>query len=445
MSMASIQTGIGPSSRMEERKRYKVMGTLIVLFFASLLMEGVLRKWLLTPLQKPLFFVREPFLFLIYWYYLRTFRPNRLWLHPFLLYAYLVVMLSIAQNIHWQYPLLVPIMGFRFFCMYIPLAFIMWDTLTEHQLRRIIRLLLWVSVPIAILVFLQFASPVASPINKGISDDVAGRFTVAADIIRPYGPFTFVLGQNAFAGMMIAIWLITYDQRLRLKPGKILLIASGMSVLTMGALSGGRTFFAYLILVLLAYVLAGFTSGQVSLGAKRFVRVLVFAIFFLMTFVIVFPRAYESMSYRQTTATQHEGSTVRRAFRTFTKSFEVAETAPLFGYGVGSGINAVRNLVGDGESFKNGEFEWERAVNEFGPVFGFPLLALRSWLVFWLLWRAINFNKRYGDGSAVILWGFVGPMIATAQITMQNSMLGLSWFAVGLLLAMTKPPLPKNT
>ncbi|WP_157960108.1 hypothetical protein [Albibacillus kandeliae] len=420
-------------------RRYRTIGTLVILFVASLLMEGVLRKWILTPIQKPLFFIREPFLFLIYWCYLRYFRVNRLWFDTYLLYCYAVAVLSFAQNIFLQYPVLVPLMGFRFFCLYVPLAFIMWDVLNRDQLRRVVVFLLWISAPVAILVFFQFSSPVASPINKGISDDVVGRFTVAKDVIRPYGPFTFVLGQNAFAGMMIAIWLIAFDQRNRFKFGAITMVISGISVLTMGALSGGRTFFAYLFLALCAYILAGFTSGRLDLGAKRLMRVVIFTVCFLVTFVVIFPKAYESMSYRQETATQIEGSTARRAFRMLTAGFEAAETAPLFGYGVGAGINATRGLTGSNESFAMGEYEWERIINEFGPIFGFPLLALRSWLVLWLLYRAINFNKRYGDGSAVILWGCVGPMLATAQITMQNSMLGLCWLAVGLLLAMTKP------
>ncbi|NVK45144.1 MAG: hypothetical protein HWE33_02480 [Rhodobacteraceae bacterium] len=426
------------ATRQTSSKNVRWMGTLVIIFIAALLLEGVLRKWLLTPIQRPLIFIREPLLILIYWSYFRTFPLKKKWLTPFFIYAFFVMFLTFAQNIYWQYPLLVPLMGVRYFIFYIPLAFIMWQTLDDLQLRRILLFLLWVSVPVGILVMLQFLSPVASPINKGVTDDIEGRFTVIEGVIRPYGPFSFVLGQNYFAAMMTAVTLIAIDQRKRFQIGALPLYCGAISTAVMGALSGGRTYFAYLILISLTYVFAGFSSRRPKVAAKRLALIVVFLTGFVMMFVVVFPNAYASMSQRQSNATQNEGSTVIRALSIITDGLDVIGEAPIFGTGVGSGTNAARSSVGVSRGFLNGETEWQRFIFEFGPLFGLMMLGLRVGLTVWLFFYALRLNRARGDGSALILWGFVGPMLATAQVTMQNQMVSFNWLSIGLLLVMAK-------
>ncbi|WP_173486299.1 MULTISPECIES: hypothetical protein [unclassified Aliiroseovarius] len=436
--MSDISTEFRHASLRPDPAKLRWMGNLVILFFAALLVEGILRKWVLSSYHRPIAFLREPLLFLIYWSYLKAFIPDRRWIRPFLIYAFFITVLAFAQNMYWQYPLIVPLLAIRYFVLYIPLAFIMWQVLDEGQIRRILVFLLWVSVPVAALVMLQFLSPVASPINKGITDDIDSRFVVIEGIIRPYGPFTFVLGQNYFAAMMTGLSLVALDQRKRFRIGPITLFLGAMSAITMGALSGGRTYFAYLLLIVLAYIFAGLTARRARVALKRLVTVTLFAAVFVTMFVVVFPQAFASMTQRQINASANEGSPILRATSMITDGFYALDEAPLLGTGIGSGTNAARAAVGVTRGFINGEMEWQRFIFEFGPPLGALMLALRTWLVLWLFHYALRVNRQTGDGSALIFWGFVGPMLLTAQISMQNQMVSINWVSVGLMLALAK-------
>lgn len=414
--------------------REQRIGTLIIWFAALILLEGVFRKWLLTPIEQPLVFIREPVLFLIYYYYSRDFGIRKSWFIPYLIFSGLIVVIALVQAIYWEYSILVPLLGIRFYLFYIPLAFIMGEVLTQYQMARLLRFLLWTSIPIGILVFLQFMSPVESPINKGTSDDVEGRFTVVGGIVRPYGPFTFVAPQANWAAMLLAVLIICWE-RLKIYSIPIWLFLAAMAaILVMGALSGARTYFGLAILVMVFYILAGLTSPNIAIGVKRFFYMFSLAFIFLIVFIVAIPKAYESMSQRQENAMASEGSTVGRAVRSLTEVTEPFNHAPMFGYGLGAGSNA-GNAVRNTSGLSMGESEWGRMINELGTLFGYPVVLLRTLFVLWLGYMALVVNRRTGDGSTLIIFGFLWSLLLLGQITMQNQLVAICWFAVGLQLA----------
>lgn len=422
--------GVFPRVAREQR-----MGTLIIAFAALILLEGILRKWLLPSVQQPLAFIREPILFLIYAFYARDYGIRKSWFVPYAIFSALLVALALGQALYYQYPLLVPFLGVRFYIFYMPLAFIMGEVMTDRQMGRLLRFLLWASIPVGLLVFLQFSWPVAHPINKGTSDDIEGRFTVVADIVRPYGPFTFATGQAHFAAMMLAILIISFERSRQYSVPAWLLSLAGGAILTMGALSGSRTYFGFAILVVAAYLLAGLTASRIRAGIKRLILVFGLIMVFVTTFVLVFPRAFESMSHRQESAVASEGSTLGRVVAGLTDVLEPLDHAPAFGYGLGMGTNAARLVRDTDTGFALGETEWIRMINEIGPIFGFPVLGLRVLFVLCLGFMALAVNRRTGDGSALILFGFVGYLLFAGQITLQNQLVSICWFAVGMTLA----------
>jgi len=377
-------------------------------------------------------------LLLIYAFYVKDFGVQRWWFNYYAILSALIVVLALSQAIYWQLPIIIPALGVRSYVFYIPLAFIMADVLTHRQMGRILRFLLWVSIPVGILVLVQFLSPVAHPINKGTSDDVAKRFTVVQDIIRPYGPFTFTAAQAHFGAMMLAILAICVDGRRKYEISIFLLLISGFSILTMGALSGGRTYFGFAILVVTACIFSGFSVSRVVDGAKRIFLVFCGVGVFLTVFIFVFPRSFAAMTERQLAAQSVEGSTVGRVLNGFYEIVDPFFYAPLFGYGVGAGSNAGRSIMGTADAFTLGETEWARMVNELGPIIGYPVFGLRVLLVVWLMRVAFSANQRTSDGSALILFGFSGYLLLAGQVTLQNQLLAICWFSVGLLMAFAR-------
>lgn len=415
--------------------REKRMGTLIILFMLFILFEGVLRKWLLSTLGQPLIFIREPILFLIYYFYLKDYGLNKKWFLPYLIFSSVLIILSFIQGILYQYHILIPFLGLRFYILYIPLAFIMAEVLNLQQTSRLIKVLLVTSVPIALLVFIQFISPVESSINKGLSDDVEGRFTVVEGIVRPYGPFTFVAGQANWAAFLLAILILCFDNRKKLNISKKIIFLSLIPILLMGALSGARTYFVLAIIILFFYIISGLYARNFYKGIKRLVYLFLFLATFISVFIFLVPQAYESMAQRQESAVASEGSTIKRALGNI--AIESTDKLPFLGHGLGAGSNMGNALRGT-QNFSLGEMEWGRVFNELGIVIGSLYLFIRTLFVFILGWLALKINKKYDDGSALILFGFVGPLLLAGQITMQNQLLAICWFAVGLQLVFMK-------
>jgi hypothetical protein len=413
------------------------IGGLILIFFILLPAEGVLRKWLFNNVEAILGFIRDPILLSIYGLYFSRARRLPSWFRLYTALGGALFLFALAHALINGVPPVVTLLGLRAYILYVPLAFIMAECWREADVRRFLIICLWLAIPVALLVFIQFSSPVAHWINKGTSDDIEGRFTVAFGIVRPYGPFTFAQAQNTFAAMMMAVWLIAWEKRKVWNLPFPLLCVGGFAILSMGALSGGRTFFGGAILIGLASVLAGLTSRNARQGATRLARVVLATLAFVTVFVIVFPRSFEAMSSRQAAAVASEGSTLERAFRSFTDIIEPLQTAPFFGRGLGAGSNAALRLSGE-DSFIYGETEWGRIIHEGGPLVGVLVILARIGFTLWLGWYCVAVNRRTGDGTPLILFGFCGYLTLIAQTTGQNQLLSFCWFSVGLTLCLCR-------
>ena len=282
------------------------------------------------------------------------------------------------------------------------------------------------------------------PINKDTSDDIESRFVVVAGIVRPYGPFTFTQAQAHFTALMVAITLIAWEKRRQYAIPTVLVCVGALSTLVMGALSGARTFFGLAALICAAYLLAGLTAPRVRRGVARLANFASILTAFLLVFVVLLPTSFSAMMERQEEAEYVEGSTIARALKGLDIS-EQLDSAPLFGYGAGSGSNAVTVITGS-ESFIYGETEWGRMVNELGPLVGPLAILFRVGVTLWLGWRCVKINRRAGDGTALILFGFSGYMLLYAQTTGQNQNLSFCWLATGMTLALCRlAPILRNS
>lgn len=414
----------------------RIIAGLFSAFFLLLLLEGVLRKWVLSTWEGPAAFIRDPLLLIIYFTYMLypTARSKQVYFS--LIFCAVIAIYSSLVTLLDGGNFIVLLLGLRAYILYIPLAFIVADCLREINFSKFLKLALWLSIPIAILVIMQFKSPVSSPINKGTSDDVIGRFTVAFGIVRPYGPFTFAQAQNTFAAFMVALWLIAWEKRQIYVIPLTLIIGSGFSVLTMGALSGGRTFFVWALLICSAYVVAGLTAKNPMRGMVRIGRLALAGLAFILIFTVIFPKSFEAMSARQTAAVRSEGSTVNRALGAFSFISQL-NTAPPEGYGIGAGSNAAARYLGR-SGFSLGEEEWGRLINEMGPTAGLFIIISRIALTAWLGIRALKINKLTGDATPLICVGFCSYLVLLGQITAQNQMLSFCWMSVGITLALCR-------
>ena len=406
-------------------------------FFVLLLLEGVLRKWLLNSIEQPLVFIRDPVLVVLYVQYLVwTGWRLRPWAVGFIAAVFAFVVVILVQSLALSVDASVYVIGLRNYLGYAPLAFIMGEIYRRDDVGRLCRLFLVSTVPIALLVIAQFYSPESSIINKGLGDVYDYHFEVVSGVVRPYGPFTF--SQSAYSTMAVAVGLIAIERRREfdLSPPRLLvfLVAIG----GMGVVSGARTFFASVGLVFAAYVVSAFTAPAAASMGRRTVYAAASVVGMALLMTVVLPEAWQTMSERQADAVAAEGSTLGRAVHMATEMVSAMGQAPPFGFGVGAGTNAGVYAATGERAFALGEYEWTRIVFECGPVFGVMVISARVALTLWCGAIALRANQAHGDAGPLILFGYVAPLLFYSQISGQNTLLSFCWFSLGLLLALAR-------
>jgi hypothetical protein len=155
---------------------------------------------------------------------------------------------------------------------------------------------------------------------------------------------------------------------------------------------------------------------------------------FVVLFTVVFPDAALTMNERQVTAVEEEGSTIARVGFMATEFLGAMETTPALGFGVGAGTNAGSYILLGERGFAYAEYEWTRLIQELGPFLGVVAIAARVGGTVMLLMSSVRAARR-GNGVPLVLFGFVGPTLCLGQFTTQNTILGFTWFTLGMLLA----------
>ena len=411
---------------------------LIFVFYLALLGEGVLRKWVLPDASNALVFLRDPLMLLIFVAYWRT-GPTAAMRGMLGLFGTALLAFALCagcQALTTDVPGLVLLVGLRNYFFFAPLCFAIRDAFTADDYRRWIKLNLALAAPIAILVFFQYRASPAALINAVPGGGNEGVFLLVEDVVRPYGVFSFSLGHSAYAGWMTGLGFATIAgwRGLRLGPALPVLGLAGIAV--MGVLSGSRTYFVFAASVAACFVaiavicgpnrakMTGLaaTAGVAALGAGA---------------LVALPSLADNLAARQNAAVASEGSTGHRLIQIVTEFASEAERVPLFGFGLGSGTNIAAFLANGRTDHILAEYELTRIVQELGPMFGGLYILLRWGLLAWLAKLSLGAAVR-GNLQPACFLGFLIPVFLAHDITLQNTMIGIGWFAAGILMSAEK-------
>lgn len=429
---ASRQAAGATDAREQVRRR--IVNVIFIIYWL-LIFEGALRKWLFPGIHKILYFIRDPFV--IYVYYLVI--KHRMWppVTPQfacgLIMAVLFVGLGLLHTLVEHLNPIVPIVGWRGYFWYLPLAFIIGEHFRGKDLARLCRETLIVSIPIAVLTFFQFRSGPFSFLNKTYDDEAGMMLT--NEVVRTSGTFTVAAGQVLFIGSIIAMistmWLLPARDR---PLNRVLLWLSTAAVLVNLYVSGSRSAFFAAAFSLVAAML----SGLVMTDRRQQLRCLIWpgAISLLgaALYVNLFSTAFEIMAARQAAAQANEGSTFARAVAILTSLFETLPRSTLLGYGLGLGSNAGIILATGLRKLHLAENELPRIVEESG-LLGVAYVIFRFWLFFWILWGAITTTRRINNPLPLLLFSFTGVLILVGQLTLQGTINGYGWLFTGFSMA----------
>ena len=437
-----------PRADAAERARRQVVA-LVMVFYLLLIFEGALRKWLLTSWSQPLFFVRDPFVLAIYWlaFRYRFYPRGNALAAAAIAFGFVGLVLVVAQALGGtaatidKWPLLAAY-GWRNYFLYIPLPFVIGETLRKADLERLAKITFLLAIPMAALVVLQFRAPLDAPINVGFAARASQQFHgLAVDMnhTRPMGTFTSDVGLKMFVvtglSLLLALWVAPVSRRY-LKLWQMA-VATG-ALLTCLALSGSRGAMLASGLVVVAAV----GSAAVVRGAAMSLRTMLVPAMIValaaVLYPVLFPEGYSTFMNRWTEAQAAEtqvfaGGIFGRALYALFDFLAYLKDAPLMGYGLGLAGNAslIFEVVIPGWHGW-AENDWARHIVDLGPVVGMTFIDYRIALVVWLARTCLTGARTSGSQLPVILFASCFFELLCGQVTGHGTINGYIWLFVGL-------------
>ncbi len=430
---------------LAEARRQRVV-KLIFLVYWLLIFSGALRKWVLPPFQREIYFIQDPVILTIYWLSIRYgfFKQSLMLMTITTFVVFLCVMEILYHMVADQIDVLLTVAGLRSYFLYIPLAAVIAETFERADIERLVTQTLLLAIPVAIISILQSIEPAGAIINHGISGDPENQvntLAVSGDVMRTMGTFTSNIGQALFVGsivaMLIWVWTLPTDSR-PLRGATLLAFTAATSVNV--AVSGQRMIFAMMALILCA----GIVAAILMKGAGNSWNVIKSCALLSAAGVLLgpalFPTQLHALAMRSTENGTEDPYTnmVVRALNDFVTFEDYIDSTPLFGNGIGQTSNAgsILNRSATGWS----ENEWQRHVVELGPFVGLILIFLRVTLVVWLGASSCIGARSHNNALGLLLFGFIGPVLLNFSVTSQGTVTGYAWIFAGFCMAANRLP-----
>ena len=433
-----------------ERKR-KVIASLVTVVMLLWIFEGALRKWVLPSQANLLYFIRDPIVLLIYGYALINgmWPRQNIFLNIGLIFGLLGLTLAIIQLVIGygiespMSPVIIAMYGWRNYFYYIPFAFLIGEHLRPADLRRISSWILALSVPMGLLVYAQFHSAPNSPINVGISENVANHFIglgLDPEHTRPMGTFTSSLAVSLFIVFAFAMSiprLIAGDDGKATNTRWLGLIGM-IGAITCVMYSGSRgavlgVALEFLVTSILAVLTLDKRQSLKLLGttAVALLMALVLGLTWFRGGLDAFINRWETAYVYE--ATQFTGGVFGRAIYGFADFLRLIFITPVLGVGLGAAGNASTLLgatINNAVPLAIAETDWARHMLDLGPIFGVLFITYRVALSVWLTRLVLKSRSL----AAAATYSSVILLLLYGQITQQGSAIGFGWLTVGLTL-----------
>lgn len=420
----------------------KQVKTLIWVYFWLLIFEGALRKWVAPALSNPLLLIRDPVAFLIYLQAIRgDFFPRNALVSAGIGLGFMTFMWGVTQSFGGSWVnLFVAAYGARCLFFHLPMIFIIGHVFTLNDVIKLGRWVLIISVPMIVLMVLQYQASPDNFLNKGTADKAdgtGGQLIAALGHVRPAGTFSFISGPVFFFPLATIFWIMGF-LRSSLYP-KWLLLGAGASILLALPISGSRSLVGNCTFVFLMTLMAGFFQPKI-IGRITICIVAIFLVGGAMLATPVGRQGAESFLTRWEQAGDAESGgegastgIARRFFGGFLEPLDYIDKIQFMGVGIGRGTNVGSQLLTGDLQFLAGEGEWTRLVLEGGPFLGLAHILFRVFLAFFLLYKGYRLLAR----GIYLPWLLVSSCFMNLVIgqTQQSTTLGFMVLVAGLSLA----------
>lgn len=405
-------------------------------YFLLIIFEGAIRKWVLPGLATPLLIIRDPIgLWLVFTAWNRGLLPSTFYLKGAIVVGVLSIFTALAFG-HGN--LFVALFGARMLLLNFPLVFVMGRVFDREEILKLGRAVLWISLPMIVLIGLQFYSPQSAWVNRGVGGDKAGGgFSGAEGFFRPPGTFSFTTGVTSFFN--IAVVFVLYFWISGKQVNRLLLLASTCAIVMAIPFSMSRGYFFQLMVSAFFFLVASLRKPE-NLG-KIILGIIVLAtVLGLLSQTALFTKITKPILSRFDNAASAEGGVKGTLGTRFLGGMGIAIAnsfdQPFFGYGTGMGTNVGSTLLAGKISYLISEEEWGRLLGELGPFMGLIIVFIRVGLVIKIALAAIARMSR-NDMLPWLLLAYGSLILAEGQWSQPTS-LGFSVIMGGLMLAAVK-------
>lgn len=408
---------------------------LIWIYFLLLIAEGTLRKWLLPSLSDPLLLVRDPFLLLIYVLAIgRGVFPTNSYVVALTIIGVIAVAAGMTVGSHDP---IVTAYGFDALFFHLPLIFVIPRVMNRGHILKLGRALLLLTLPMSVLMVIQFRSDPSAWINCGAGGGVGSQMAGALGKIRPPGFFTFITGAAQF--LQLATAFLIFGLWRRGLYSHLLLMSAGMAVAISAVVSTSRLALGGIgtVLVMVGVVIA---YDRKSITKLFGVLVPIGVVLVVATNLDIFHEGRQVFEARLKDAGDSgaglagtASNWTARVFGDFSGGLMAVPNAPVLGAGLGVGTNVGARKLSGMYGFLLAEGEWARVVLEIGPFLGVPYLIIRVMLCGMMFSRSAR-AARVGNALPMLLFGSSALLILCGQFS-QVSTLGFAVMGAGMCLA----------
>ncbi len=409
----------------------------IWLYFFLLIFEGALRRWVFPSLASPLLLIRDVLAVYLLIIALRNnyYPSNRL-----VPLVFLIGLISIFTALFFGHGnLFVALYGARILMIQFPMLFLIGHIFNKQDVIDMGKVVLWLAIPMAILITMQFYSPQSAWVNKGVGDNIEGAgFSGANGFMRPPGTFSFTTGNVTFF-CLVSCYVFYFW----LKPqliNKYLLIASSLALLVAIPTSISRTLFFQVSITTLFFIWA--KSSQPGF-LKNFSQIVI-GISIITILFLNFDGLNDQVgafTERFTKANEVEGGLkgvfLDRFLGGLISSFNnIDDKNIVWGQGIGMGTNVGSQLLTGKLSFLIAEGEWGRIIGESGMVLGLLIVLIRIQMSFSMLFK--SFTKLINGEELPWILVSYGFILLLQGLWSQPSNLGFYVLTGGLLISSLK-------
>lgn len=413
-------------------------------FLVSLLLEGILRRWVVPAgLSTPVFFIKHLLLVGPYFYFFtRGVRITKRD-YPFLglVLAYVVWGSFEVLNFRATSDVRVQVLGFITHFWFIPLVFLVPMVFnTEEKILKFFKLVALISIPIFILGVIQYLSSPGSIVNRyppSALDREQGVAFVGFHV-RISGIFSYITPYNTYLGLALPIILYVV---LICKPTKYEAPAFYASLL-LGVvnliMTGSRgPVFIFVAQAGLFISVMFLYTGKVR-NKKKIISRLALALPALLVVLLFTDTGNEALT-SLLDRTMNSGDTMERIMRTYTP-LRFLDDAGLGGYGIGTTYQGAMALVSEwgGDMPRDFEEEWGRVLLELGLI-GFIVVMLIRAYALWYPWMTFLKVKSYELRLiALLIFVYQLPILMGRNIVFSYLDNIFFWFLMGLLVAVNQ-------